>query len=128
MGSEHVISTVAASGAAVSYNDESPVPGVIIKQGEMFVEGVTFSGIKKFHAMLRVARGSHVSLLFCRDATVESMVGGYILRCGATSEDSASCSLAKNPREEYAFCLRCDFVGRCTFVSCLMHSHTLWCR
>ena len=101
--------------SAVCYNNELPVPGVIIKQDEIFVEGISNSGIKKFNVSLRVAKAGHVSLLFYRakqragDADV--LMGGFVLKRHMNSEDCASCSLTKYPRGAYDFCLRCDFSG-----------------
>ena len=100
--------------SAVCYNNELPVPGVIIKQDEIFVEGISNSGIK-CSVSLRVAKAGHVSLLFYRakqragDADV--LMGGFVLKRHMNSEDCASCSLTKYPRGAYDFCLRCDFSG-----------------
>ncbi len=122
--------------ATVCYNSELPVPGVIIKQDEIFVEGISFSGLVCF-VSLRVAKAGHVSLLFYRakqragDADV--LMGGFVLKRHVNSEDCASCSLTKNPRGAYDFCLRCDFPGSRTqpryraSVSCIF-TQALFCR
>ncbi len=124
--------------ATVSYNNEFPVPGVIIKQDEIFVEGISFSGIKKCSVSLRVAKAGHVSLLFHRAkhallAGGDVLMGGFVLKRHVNSEDCASCSLTKNPRGAYDFCLRCDFPGLRTqprfraSVSCIF-TQALSCR
>jgi hypothetical protein len=108
-----VFGTVASSsrGKNTCYNDELPLPGVIIKQDDIFVEGIAFDKIKKFSVVLRVAKAGYASILFYREKT-DTLIGGFILkRDDDEKKASATCSLAKSPRESYAFCLRCDFPG-----------------
>jgi hypothetical protein len=101
------------------YNDELPLPGVVIKQDEIFVEGIHFDKIKKFNVTLRVAKAGYASILFYREKT-DVLIGGFILkRDDDEKKPSATCSLAKSPRESYAFCLRCDFPGMHTPNFCL---------
>jgi hypothetical protein len=102
-----------AGHAKVGYNDELPVPGVIIKENEIFVEGIAFDA-KKFHVALRVAMAGHVSLLFYREkraGAADVLLGGFLLKRDLEGNDSGTCALAKNPRSGYGFCLRCDFFG-----------------
>ncbi len=97
----------------VCYNDELPVPGVIIKENEIFVEGIAMD-IKKFNVCLRVAKAGHASLLFYREKRAgapDVLLGGFVLKRDQDGKDSCTCALAKNPRAGFGFCLRCDFNG-----------------
>ena len=97
----------------VCYNDELPVPGVVIKENEIFVEGIAMD-IKKFNVCLRVAKAGHASLLFYREKRAgapDVIIGGFPMKRDQDGNNSCTCALAKNPRAGFGFCLRCDFTG-----------------
>jgi hypothetical protein len=103
-----------ASEEKVDYNYELPVPGVVIKEDELYVEGISMD-IKKFNVCLRVGKTGLVSLLFYpekRADTEDFLMGGFVLRREVSGQHSATCvETFKSQPKELAFCLRCDFNG-----------------
>jgi hypothetical protein len=92
------------------------VPGVVIKQDDVFVEGIARDR-KKFCVCLRVAKTGFVSMLFFLDKkptkedSMTGLIGGFILKCDEEGIASGTCALAKNPRGNFGYCLRCDFTS-----------------
>jgi hypothetical protein len=104
-----------ASEEKVDYNDELPVPGVVIKEDELYVEGIS-RDIKKFNVCLQVGKTGLVSLLFYpekRADTPDCLMGGFLLRREVSGQHSATCveTFKSQPDEGLAFCLLCDFNG-----------------
>jgi hypothetical protein len=117
----------------VGYNDELPAPGVVIKQDDVFVEGIAHDR-KKFSVCLRVAKAGHVSMLFFasdkRPSDADPMaglIGGFILKRDEEGAASGTCALAKNPRGIFGYCLRCDFSRMATPCFCLHYLYITCC-
>ena len=126
IGTEAAVSGMAGAGnqaRRVGYNAALPVPGVMIKEQQIAVEGVSKSGLKVFHVCLRVAKAGHASVIFNEALPSQVVLGGFILkRAQSADEVSTTCAFVKNPRGEYGFCLRFDFTGllmRRFFISSL---------
>ena len=115
IGTEAAVSGMAGAGnqaRRVGYNAALPVPGVMIKEQQIAVEGVSKSGLKVFHVCLRVAKAGHASMIFKEALPSQVVLGGFILkRAQSADEVSTTCAFVKNPRGEYGFCLRFDFTG-----------------
>jgi hypothetical protein len=128
IGTESAAGITLGSTQAVGYNTELPAPGVVIKQDTVFVEGIAHD-MKKFVVCLRVAKAGHVSLLFYPENqtgekdTSSGLMGGFVLKRDEDGVASASCALAKKPRANFDFCLRCDFT-RMSMLSFRLLIHT----
>ena len=125
-GVESAVVGSRAGNRHVGYNDELPVPGVVIKQDDVFVEGIARDR-KKFCVCLRVAKAGHVSMLFFLEKrsieadSMAGMIGGFILKHDEDGTASGTCALAKNPRGNFGYCLRCDFLSM--LASCFRSLH-----
>ncbi len=134
VGTESAISGMAGSASQalrVGYNDELPVPGVIIKEDQVAVEGISKSGLKVFNVCLRVAQAGYASMLFKEELPSQVLIGGFIMQRAQKDEVSSTCAFVKNPRGEYGFCLRCDFTGFLNIVllyAQFANVHTSLCR